>query len=222
MFQTPKGFTYDKPDSIENKEYRLQVGDVFSMQVLSNNGYALVDVVGFNGSFLPIDYNVHNSGYASLPLLDSFYVVGLTAAQLEDSLSVKYSYYFINPFIRINVKNKQAFVFTGRNLSRVVELKNDNMSLVEVIAASGGISTGKARNVRVIRGVGREAKVYVFDLSTVEGYRSFNFVVRSNDIIYIEPIKGPRELYSTIGPILSIFSSAIFIYTVFITGRLRN
>jgi polysaccharide export outer membrane protein len=223
MFQTPKNYKFDTVDSISNNEYRLRGGDIFSMQVLSNNGYALVDVVGFNGSILPIDYIVHSSGYASLPLLDSFYVAGLTAAQLEDSLSVKYSYFFINPFIRINVKTKMAFIFTGRNLSRAVELKNDNMTLVEVLAASGaGLSMGRAKKIRVVRGTGAETKVFLFDLSTIEGYKKINFLIRSNDIIYVEPIKGPRELYSTIAPLLSIFTSAIFIYTVFVTGRLSR
>lgn len=220
MFQAPKSFVYDKMDTTKNLEYKIRQGDIFSMQVLSNNGYALVDVVGFNGSFLPIDYNVHQSGYAILPLLDSFYVSGLTAAQLEDSLSIKYSYYFINPFIRINVKTKRVFVFTGRNLSKDVELKKDNMTLVEVLATAGsGLSFGKAKKIKVIRGSGANAKVYLFDLSTIEGFKNADFLILGNDIIYVEPIKGPQAFYSTIAPVISIITSALFIYTVFITGR---
>ncbi len=219
MFQTNRKYTYDKPDSAIVKEYRLQQGDVFSMQVLSNNGYALVDVVGFNGSYLPIDYNVHVSGYASIPLLDSVYVVGLTSAQLEDTLSIKYSYFFINPFIRINIKNKQVFVISPRTTARIVELKNDNVTLVEAIASSGGIIGGRAKSIRVVRGVGQDAKVYKFDLSTVEGYKQMNFYLRNNDIVYIEPIRGPKEFYSTIGPFLSIMSSLLFVYTVFVLRK---
>ena len=219
MFQTNRKYTYDKPDSAIVKEYRLQQGDVFSMQVLSNNGYALVDVVGFNGSYLPIDYNVHVSGYASIPLLDSVYVVGLTSAQLEDTLSIKYSYFFINPFIRINIKNRQVFVISPRTTARIVELKNDNVTLVEAIASSGGIIGGRAKSIRVVRGVGQDAKVYKFDLSTVEGYKQMNFYLRNNDIVYIEPIRGPKEFYSTIGPFLSIMSSLLFVYTVFVLRK---
>ncbi len=219
MFQTNRKYTYDKPDSAIVKEYRLQQGDVFSMQVLSNNGYALVDVVGFNGSYLPIDYNVHVSGYASIPLLDSVYVVGLTSAQLEDTLSVKYSYFFINPFIRINIKNKQVFVISPRTTARIVDLKNDNVTLVEAIASSGGIIGGRAKSIRVVRGVGQDAKVYKFDLSTVEGYKQMNFYLRNNDIVYIEPIRGPKEFYSTVGPFLSIMSSLLFVYTVFVLRK---
>lgn len=218
MFRTPRNYEFDKPDSLVYSEYRIRKGDIFTVQVLSNNGYALVDVVGFNGSFLPIDYNVHYSGYASLPLLDSIYVAGLTATQLEDTLAVKYSYFFINPFIRVNVKNKQVYVYTGRNLSRVVDLKNDNMTLAEVIANSGaGLSGGKAKNIKVIRGSGKEAKVYKFNLSTIEGYKDIDFMVRSNDIVYIEPIKGPRDFYGTVGPLLSIVTTSLFIYTILLT-----
>lgn len=217
LFKTPKDYEFDSTDSLVDKEYRLRPGDVFTMQVLSNNGYALVDVVGFNGSYLPIDYIIHTSGYATLPLVDSIYVAGLTSTQLEDTLSNKYSYYFINPFIRVNIKYTRVYVYKGKMTAQMVDLFNNNITLTEVLAAAGGVQINNAKRIKVIRGIGADAKVYLFDLSTVESYKKLDFVLRNHDIVYIEPTKGPREVYPSVAPILSIISSFIIVYTVFIS-----
>ncbi len=214
MFQTPKDYEFNKVDSITSYEYRLKPGDLFTLQVLSNNGYALVDVVGFNGSYLPMDYEIHKTGYASLPLLDSLYVIGLTSQQLEDTLSVKYSYYFVNPFIRVGVKDKRVYYFSGRGNAGFISLTKDNTTLAEVLAAAGGLSNGKAKNVKVIRGVGKDAQIFLFNLSTFDHYKQFEFIVRSNDVIYVQPIKGAREFFTTVGPAISLVTSILFLVTL--------
>jgi hypothetical protein len=84
-------------------------------------------------------------------------------------------------------------------------------------AKNAGSEINNAKRIKVIRGIGADAKVYLFDLSTVESYKKLDFVLRNHDIVYIEPTKGPREVYPTVAPILSIISSFIIVYTVFIS-----
>lgn len=216
MFQNQPDYEFNIVDSLTEEEYRLRPGDVFTMQVLSNNGYSLVDVVGFNGNVLPIDYIIHTSGYATLPLVDSLFVAGLTTTQLEDTLSTKYSYYFINPFIRVNIRNSKVYLYKGRLQAQTVDLFNKNMTLAELLALGGGIQYTNSKKIKVIRGSGLNTKVYLFDLSTIGAYMKLDFVLHNHDIVYVEPTKGPREFSTAVLPIFSVISSALFIYTIFV------
>ena len=57
-------------------------------------------------------------------------------------------------------------MWLGAIESQVVPLNNENTSLVEVLAASGGLKPeARVQNIKLIRG----AEVYRVDLSTVSG-----------------------------------------------------
>ena len=88
---------------------------------------------------------------------------------------------------------------------------------MEAIAQAGGITErGKARSIKLMRREGNERKVYKIDLSTVEGLRFADMIVQGNDYIYIEPNPEiAKGILREAAPIISIFSSALVIFTVF-------
>lgn len=212
MFKTEPDFQFDKPDSSDNKDYVLQPGDELNMSILSNNGYQLVDIIGTNSITVPIHYTIKSTGFATLPLLDSIYIAGLTLVELENDLVSRYSFYFINPFIQIDVNNKRAIVFTGRGAGRIVVLNNERMKLTEVLAAASGITGNKAYRIKVIRGDYKNPKVFLFDLSTIDGFKSADFLVTNQDIIHIEPSLTLADVNAKIIPILSTLSTLLLIY----------
>jgi polysaccharide export outer membrane protein len=212
MFKTDPDFQYDKPDSITLGDYRLQNGDEMSMLILSNNGYQLIDILGTTGIF-PLNYLVKSNGYTTLPLLDSVYVSGMTVLELERYLKGRYSYYFLNPYIRLEVTNKRVMVYNGRSSGRVVILKNENTQLIEAITAAGGLNGNKAYRIKVIRGSLKKPKVYLFDLSTIDGLKNSDFIVTNQDIIYIEPSLTLADVNAKILPILSTITTFVLIYT---------
>src|SRR6185295_19242854 len=136
------------------KEYVIRAGDLLSVGVFSDNGYELVDVLTQDiNTFSPLQYVVKENGYVMLPMLDSISITGLTITEAERVLEKKYSYYFVNPFIRIQVTNRNVYVFKGRQGAVVVTLDRENMNLVEVIGKAQGMPPGgKAYSIRVIRG----------------------------------------------------------------------
>ena len=90
---------------------------------------------------------------------------------------------------------------------------------MEVLGAANGISSrGQARMIKLIRKINGERKVFLIDLSTIEGVKYTDMIIQSNDYIYIEPRPEiAREVLTDIAPIVSIVTSAIVLYSAFKT-----
>jgi polysaccharide export outer membrane protein len=117
----------------------------------------------------------------------------------------------------VRVTNRRVLVFPGTGgAGRVVNLDNENTTLVEALALAGGITnTGKAWKVKLIRGDLRNPKVMLIDLSTIEGVKNSNMLLQANDIIYVEPIpRFSQEILAQIAPIVSIITSLALIYNI--------
>ncbi len=207
-------------DSIKTaNEYVIRTGDLLAAGVFSNNGYELVDVLtrDFN-AFSPLRYVVKESGYVLLPMLDSTFVIGMTITDVERMLETEYNYYFVNPFVRIEVTNRNVYVFKGRQGAVVVTLDHENMNLLEVIAKAGGMPAGaKAYQVRILRGDINNPAVFDIDLSTIDGLTSANLTIEANDIVYIETRITSSDVLAQISPVLTFLSTVIFLTTAYFT-----
>jgi polysaccharide export outer membrane protein len=93
----------------------------------------------------------------------------------------------------------------------VVPLENDNTTLFEVLAASGGIpENGKADQIKLIRGDLKNPEEYLIDLSTLKGIKNADLVLQANDVIYIELRKEyVTKVFARITPYLVIMSTLI-------------
>ncbi len=198
-------------------EYVIHEGDQLSVGVFSNNGYQLIDVLTRdNSAFSALNYVVKESGYVLLPMLDSIFLTGMPISAAETLLEKKYSYYFVNPFVRIEVTNRNVYVYRGRQGAVVVTLDRENMNLLEVLAKATGIPAGgKAYEVRVIRGNLNNPTVFDIDLSTIEGVKSANLTIEANDIIYIESRLTSAEVVYQITPLLTVVSSMLLLVTTY-------
>ena len=207
-----------KADTVKTaSEYVIRPGDLLTVGVFSNNGYELVDVLGRdNTSFSPLQYVVKESGYILLPMLDSVFITGMTITEAEHDLAKKYSYYFVNPFIRIEVTNRNVYVFKGRQGSTVVTLDHENMNLIEVISKAGGVPAGgKAYQVRLLRGSLKHPMVFDIDLSSIKGLQNANLTMEANDIVYIETRLTSSDVIYQITPLFTIISSLLLLTTTY-------
>ncbi len=224
LFKTGKEFPLVSADSlIVPREYVIRPGDLLSIGVFSNNGYELVDVLTpENVAFSTLNYVVKEDGYVLLPMLDSVFIEGYTIGDAEKYLEEKYGYYFVNPFLRIEVTNRRAYVYRGRQGAAVVILDKENMNLLEVIAKAGGIPQGgRADRIRILRGNPSSPTVFDVDLSTISGMMHANLRVEANDIIYIATRLTANDVLYQITPLLTLLSSVLVIAT-YITALNRN
>jgi len=222
MLRTPPDFKYDQlDDSSYRQSYILAPNDHFSFQVLTNDGYKLVDLT-INSSvqyLYSIQAYVDKNGYAKLPLLGMVHLAGLSVREAEKKLEELYGQQYVRPFINITVTNKRVVVFPGLSgQAKVVNIQNPNTTVFEAIAMAGGIvEDGKAYKVKLIRNDQiNKPKVYLLDLSTIDGLKYGNTYVQANDIIYVEPrYRVFRTALNEITPLVSLVSSVVFLMTSF-------
>jgi polysaccharide export outer membrane protein len=228
MLQAPKDFVYDKLPESNQLEFAIRPDDELQFFLFSNDGFRIVDITQSTGPNMMtganqvITYRVEHDGMVKVPLLGRVKVSDLTLRQAEIMLEEKYAAFFIKPFVMLNVLNRRVMVFPGaEGNARVVNLPDNNTNLIQVLAMAGGISDrGKAHRIKVIRGELKNPKIYLFDLSSIEGMKKADFVVQTNDIIYVEPLpRYARGVVAEIGPYLSLITSVVL--TLTLINRLR-
>lgn len=222
MFQTG-GANLKEVVKVAEGNYRVQVGDKINLNVYSNDGELIIDPnfelrrdmgsAALSGRIEEPEYLVRPNGEVKLPLVGLLNIVGKTVPQVDSALSVEYGKFYVDAFVSTSISNRRVVVLGAGGLSsgQIVPLLNENMTLLEVIALSGGIpNTGKAHNIRLIRGDLTDPEIEVIDLSTVEGMQRASLNVQPNDVIYIEPIrKVVSEGIKDIAPVISLLTSFI-------------
>jgi polysaccharide biosynthesis/export protein len=223
MFKTPKNFNYDElEDTVKEKEYVINYNDVLDFRIYSNEGFKLIDITtsgALNQNLATgIIEAVDNNGMIKLPIEGKIFILGKTIREAEKMLEEIYAKIYVKPYVTLKVINKRVMVFPGRGGdARVVNLTNNNTTLIEALALAGGISDdGKAYKVKLIRNKDNQPKVYLLDLSKVENVKLGQIKVQTNDIIYVEPKKRyATKILTEITPYLTLLSTSVVFYTLF-------
>ena len=219
MLETPANFEYSKLPENANPEYRIGINDRFTFQLLTNDGFKLIDIKSTMNNLqsqYQTQYSIEPDGTAKLPLIGRTSLVGKTLREAEIYLEEKYSIFYNKPFSIIRIENRRVIVFPGADgQAKIVRLLNDNMTLFEALAAAGGISsTGKAYKIKLIRGNLKNPQVFLFDLSTIDGMKNCDIVLQANDIIYVEPtFRVMFEVLQEIAPLISLVASVLIVFT---------
>jgi len=237
MFKSKRDFVYDELPKQEDPEYRIVPNDIITVQVFSNDGFILIDMLAMAGDnsqqgqagganpmmmggqqFLT-QYFVDVDGFVKLPIVGKIKIAGYTIMEAETFIEKEFSKFYNRPFALVRVSNNRAFVFTGAgSAGAVVRFTNNNTTLIEVLAMSGGLAgRANAKRVKVFRKAENELgrEIYQFDLSTIEGIKYADMIVQTNDVIYVEPMPiRARQIAADIAPYVSILSSVTLILAV--------
>jgi polysaccharide export outer membrane protein len=225
MFKSPKGehAISDTISMYPKTDYRISIEDRLTFTLTTNEGSPLINQLsGINGAAMQgagnvIDFVVRKNGKVELPVLGYVRAEGFTVEQFEDTLQALFSSSFQDPFVQVKITNKRVVIFPGEaGKATVVPLINENTTLMEALAQSGGITErGKANSIKIMRRENGIRRVYTIDLSTIDGLKYADLVLQANDYIYIEPVPQlTREIVEEVAPVISILSSALIIFTV--------
>lgn len=234
MLKTPKDYVFADLDSLQNNnfnnEYKIKVNDVIQFKFYTNKGIRVLDVSagtgdakssGNAGNQLSVTnsmfYVINADSLVKLPYIEMVNIVGKTIREAESFLQEKYKAYYVEPFVQISITNKRIFVFPGSGGDAiVVNLLNNNTTLMEAIALAGGVSDrGRAKKIKLIRDVEGKRLVYLIDLATVDGLKYVDLIVQNGDYIYIEPVPElGKEILAQIAPVVSILSSLLIVVSV--------
>lgn len=227
MLKAKKDHEFKTPDSIGNIEFRIEPNDLMDFRLFTNDGFKLIDLSTLNDNTQRMTqqqvnfyYLVEHDGMVKLPMLGRVKLEGMTIKEAEDFLEENYAKYYIDPFARIIIDNRRVTVFTGDySIGTVVNMPNRNLRLIEALALAGGLPrSGKAHNIKVFRGNPKNPDVYRFNLSRIESFESSNFVLRSNDVVYVEPrISLTSEILREWAPLLTLITSVLTLYILIVT-----
>jgi polysaccharide biosynthesis/export protein len=164
-------------------------------------------------------YNIMEDGTVLFPKIGEVQIKGLTLRELDTLLMQKYAEYYVEPYVITRCVSRRVIVM-GAMGSRILPLRYDNTTLIEILAATGELTENVRTNkVRLLRNadIGKPALKNI-DLSTWEGIKDAELVLQPNDIIYIEPRRRPFKEFVTD---LASFTNAIgSTFTILLTTLL--
>ena len=231
MLKTPTNYKFKAfADSINYKKpYKIAVDDEVAIQMYSNDGYSIIQLTtgGAGGGNVSAvgngnrgadgnSYKVRTDSTIKVPLIGRIKVAGLSLAEVEAKIELKLVNQFNSPFVICRISNRRVYLFQGGYNSSIVELQNENTTLFEILAGSGGIyQEGNASRIKLIRGDLKNPDIYLVDLSTIDGMKTANLNLMAGDIIYIDPfINYASRISSDVGSIFGFLSTILLVYSV--------
>lgn len=159
---------------------------------------------------------VNKDGKVMLPRIGEAAIQGLTISQAENLIQEKYKVYYTDALVKIRIVNKRVNVLGEVVKPGIIELKKEQTTLPEVIAAAGDFTfDGNRTNVKIIRGNLKNPTVIVCDLTTMEGLKG-DLTIHADDIVYVQPIKRKisSRIVSDVLPYLSVLASVLTLINI--------
>ncbi len=212
-------------DSV-SKEYRIRPGDRLSMNIYTNSAYKLIDAGLANqagglgaGQTTELTYLVLGNGVARFPMIDTAKVSGYTLTEAATRLEDRYADHLVDPWVQLTVVNRRAIVYRASEQASVVNLPNESMTLLEVIASAGGIpKNGKAYRIKLIRNLPQGTVMYEYNLRDAANLREGQTIVEANDVILIDPT-FETTFVAQLTPLLALITTSLAVYAVFLNSR---
>ncbi|MBT6382540.1 MAG: hypothetical protein HOJ81_03595 [Flavobacteriales bacterium] len=233
MLRAKKNFPYTMGADTVPEDHTIQPGDILAFRLYSNQGFKIIDLTSIEeanriqanqNASNTFTYLVEPDSSVNLPIIGRVKIAGMNLVVAEEFLEEKYSNYYNDPFVVLEVRNRRIVVFPGQGGdARVIDITNEYVTIIEALAMAGGLSEGgKAHRIKVLRGSLDNPTIYKLDLSTTQGLAEANmYYVKANDIIYVEPSYfAGRQILQTTSQVLSLVSSSILTY--FLILQLQN
>jgi len=171
-------------------EPKIQKGDLLGITVASlSPENTLIYNAPPNAQGPVPGYFVDGNGDIQFVKIGTLHVAGITRKALKDTLEKQLAPYLAQPVVAVGFLNRHITVIGGIS-PQIVPMPNDNMTILDALAASGGIETkGKPDNILVVREKGDSKEFKRLNLTDESIFYSPYFYMQPNDIVYVEPVK---------------------------------
>ena len=193
-------------------EPKIQKGDLLGITVASLSPENTIIYNAPQNAQGPITgYLVDGDGDIQFVKLGSLHVAGMTRKELKDTLEKDLAPYLSQAIVAIGFLNRHITMIGGIS-SQIIPMPNDNMTILDAIAASGGISDkGRSDNILVVREKGNSKEFKRLNLTDNSIFYSPYFYMQPNDVVYVEPVKEKKNQFFTIFSIVVSSVSLIFL-----------
>ena len=192
---------------------KIMPNDILEINIINMNKHSNI-MMNKNGYLNISDnkYVVYKDGTILLPLLNNIHVQGLSIQELNLMLTHEYKKFLKAPYVKTTIKNHKIYVLGEVTKRGVVPLEGENISVIEAIARSGGLTDHALRSR--IRVISEENGKYVINTLNFNNFSTLNsrsLMLKANSIVYVEP-KTAKAVYVAINdylPILQAISSTL-------------
>ena len=167
-----------------------------------------------------ISYTVDDEGNIKLPYINRIKLSGLTLTQASDRIEEELSQYLLYPSVFIRFVNNKVTILGEVNNPGVYVFNYKNVNILQAIGYASDISTfGNRKKVLIIREEGEYRSKNYIDLTSDELLASEFYQIKSNDILYVEPLRSKKWGLDTFpyDLVLSIASLSIVVMTFMVT-----
>ena len=206
-------------------ETPIQKNDLLSITVGGSNPEDLVTLNSGSG-YLPgsavagsslksIGYLVEADGRIQLPFLGKVQAEGLSRLQFENNLTNLFKDYTKNPVVNIKFLNYGFSVLGEVTHPGRFEMDNERTTILEAVAMANDMTLfGRRDNILVIREVNGKREFGRLNLLSKDIFKSPFFYLKTNDVVYVEPVKSKFLARSGF---LEYFSPAVAGVTLLLT-----
>jgi len=140
-----------------------------------------------------ISYRVDENGNINLPVIGKIRIAGKSIEEASDYMESQLEDYLYQPSVKINFVNKSITVIGYIHRPGRYYYSSDHINIFQALGMAGDIQEfGNRKNVTVIREENNRTTKTTIDLTSESIFNSPYYYLRSNDVIYIEPLKRRR------------------------------
>jgi len=200
-------------------EYKIQPHDRISLIVYKHPDLSTTTL---NSAQKERGLLVNSKGDIRVPLIKKIHIAGLTQTQAENLLSDSFSVYLKSPDIQLEVLNKRAYIIGEVKRPGKIELLNEELNLLQVIAIAGDLTeTANKKSILILKGKeGGQVQSQIVDLTDIHSISTANLMIHPNDIVYVMPtdmkmfnnsVKSISPIFNLVGSILKPFVDIKFL-----------
>ena len=143
-----------------------------------------------------MSHTVDPEGAIKLPYIGRIHITDLTLGQASDSIESALSQYLNYPAVFIKFVNNKITVLGEVNRPGVYLFNYKNVNILQAIGYANDIGIfGNRKRVLLIREEGMVKTKHYLDVTSDKIFESPWYLLKSNDIIYVEPLKTKEVGY---------------------------
>jgi polysaccharide biosynthesis/export protein len=191
--------------------------DLYTLNSANGSSGAMA---GANGSNSILGYLVEADGKIQIPYVGKVKAEGLTRIQLQSQLAELFKPYTKNPIVNVRFLNYSFSVMGEVVRAGKFNMPTERVTILEALSMAGDLTDlGKRENVLVIREENGQRNSARVNLLSKDLFNSPYFYLKTNDVVYVEPVKAKFISRSGVPQYLSIIAVGLSLILTIINLR---
>jgi polysaccharide biosynthesis/export protein len=178
----------------KNDQLSITVGgsNPQDLQMLTSGTVAANSQNTASGGSSPLSgYLVEADGTIQIPFVGRLKAEGLTRVQLQDTLTSLYKNYTKNPIVNVRFINYSFSILGEVGKPGKFNMTGERTTILEALSQAGDLTNFARRdNILVIREENGERTLNRINILSKNIFNSPYFYLKTNDMVYVEPIKS--------------------------------